>query len=75
MIGKTPKGAPLRCKFGRHTGQKQGGTMCFECPRCGGTFWQREDFRTVTALADARIARGEGDAAVDWALGEVRRRA
>lgn len=40
MIGKVPKGAPLRCKLHMHIGQERGGLMAFDCPRCGGSYWQ-----------------------------------
>lgn len=64
MIGDVPQGAPLRCRLRRHVGQENGGTMCFTCSRCGGTYWQPRDHRALTALGDAMIARGEGDAAL-----------
>lgn len=72
MIGDVPKGAPLRCRIGRHTGQEKGGTMCFQCPRCGGTYWQRGDYSAVMALADSMIERGDGDGALRVAQDAVR---
>jgi hypothetical protein len=72
MIGDVSKGAPRRCKLGRHIGQERGGTMVFTCSRCGGDFWQTADMRAVTAAADARIAAGD-HSAVSWAADEVAR--
>lgn len=73
MIGDVPKGAPWRCKLGRHKGQENGGTMMFTCPNCGGSYWQRGDYRAVTALADSMIAQGRGDEALSMAQDAVRR--
>lgn len=73
MIGDVPQGAPLRCTMGRHIGQSGGGTMAFTCPRCGGSYWQTQDMRDVTARADAMIAAGD-EGALDYARDEIRRR-
>lgn len=62
----------VRCKLGKHIGQAQGGTMMFTCSRCGGSFWQRGDYRAVTALADQLIADGKGHEAVRFAHDVVR---
>lgn len=67
MIGDVPKGAPLRCKLHIHTGQELGGTMCFTCLRCGGTFWQRRNYSAVTALGDRMIEEGRGEEAIAMA--------
>lgn len=48
-----------RCIFGRHTGQADGGTMMFTCPRCHESFWQRCDYSHVTRAANAAIDRGD----------------
>jgi uncharacterized C2H2 Zn-finger protein len=61
MIGDVPKGAPLKCRLGRHKGQSDGGTMCFTCPNCGGSFWQKRDYSAVTAQADRLIEAGRAD--------------
>lgn len=64
MIGDVPRGASLRCRFGRHTGQERGGLMVFTCPRCGGDYWQdRDDYRGALAVADAALVRGDRVAA------------
>ena len=73
MIGDVPKGAPLRCKLGRHTGQENGGTMVFTCSRCGGSFWQTKDYSAVTARADRLIDAGRGEEALDLARDAVKR--
>jgi uncharacterized C2H2 Zn-finger protein len=65
----------IRCLLGRHTGQKEGGTMMFTCPRCGGSFWQKHDLRAVTAHADRLIDAGRSDEALDYARREIKRRA
>lgn len=75
MIGDVPKGAPLRCRLGRHTGQENGGTMVFTCPRCGGSFWQAPDVRDLTGPADARLTAGEDpELVLRETMAEVRRR-
>jgi uncharacterized C2H2 Zn-finger protein len=53
----------LRCIFGLHTGQREGGTMVFYCPRCERSFWQRRDYSHVTAAADRLIEQGRSDEA------------
>lgn len=63
MIGDVPKGAPLRCRLGRHTGQERGGTMVFTCKRCGGDYWQPHDYSPVTRAADAALDRGDREGA------------
>lgn len=63
---------PLRCMIGRHTGQENGGTMKFTCPRCGGSFWQPADFRATTALADRMIEGGQADEALEMAQQTIR---
>lgn len=65
----------LRCVLGRHTGQKEGGTLMFTCRRCKGSFWQRADFSDVQVLCDKLIAQGHGREALRVAQDEVRRRA
>ena len=69
MIGETPKGAPLRCKLRRHTGQERGGLMVYTCPRCGGDFWQRYNPRMREALtkAELMVADGRVAEAVEYA--------
>lgn len=59
MIGETPKGAPLRCKLGRHVrkGFPEEGLSCYFCERCGGTYWQDKDYSAEIAAAD--LAGGE----------------
>lgn len=71
MIGDTPKGAPLKCRLGRHEGQERGGTMVFTCSNCGGSFWQTKDYSHITVLAEARLALGD-ESAVDWAHDKVK---
>jgi hypothetical protein len=55
MIGEVPKGAPLRCRLGRHTGS--------EPPAGGGTFHQKKDYSAQLRAADAAIDRGDLDLA------------
>lgn len=62
------------CRLGRHTGQREGGTMMFTCPRCGESFWQRHDFSGVTAFADRLIDEGRPDDALRYAEDEIRRK-
>lgn len=66
----------LLCRLGRHTGQAQGGTMMFTCPRCKRSLWQplrhRDRLRAVETEADLRLASGD-HSAVDWAHDEVAR--
>lgn len=56
------------CQLGRHTGQADGGTMMFTCPRCGGS----HNMRAITVAADMRVEAGDLSA-VDWAHEQVRR--
>jgi hypothetical protein len=75
MIGdKVPKGAPLRCRLGRHTGQAEGGTAMYTCPRCGGSYWQTVSMRDVQETADMMINAGRTDEALEYARREIRRR-
>jgi uncharacterized C2H2 Zn-finger protein len=71
MIGDVPKGAPLRCRLGRHTGQQDGGTMVYMCPRCGGSYWQPHDYSAVTRYADLLIANGQSEEALRFARDAV----
>jgi hypothetical protein len=66
MIGDVPKGAPWRCRLGRHTGRENGGTMVFSCPNCGGSYWQPDDprLREATLMGDALADAGRGDEAL-----------
>lgn len=64
---------PLRCMLGRHTGQKQGGTMMFLCPRCGGSYWQTKDFSAVTRRADFLIRTGHAEEGRELARKAVER--
>lgn len=64
----------LRCALGLHTGQAEGGTMMFTCPRCGGSFWQRADMSDVTRAADAMLDAGRVDDANAYVREEVKRR-
>jgi uncharacterized C2H2 Zn-finger protein len=53
----------LLCVIGIHTGQREGGTMMFTCPRCRRSLWQRKDYSHLTRAADAAIDRGDRAAA------------
>jgi uncharacterized C2H2 Zn-finger protein len=53
----------LRCMVGLHTGQREGGTMMFTCPRCRRSFWQRKDYSEITRYADILIENGQADEA------------
>lgn len=55
---------PIRCILGRHTGQAQGGTLMFTCPRCRGSFFQRDDYSAVERKADVLIDAGRTDDAL-----------
>lgn len=61
------------CMLGRHTGQREGGTMMFTCPRCGGSFWQRKDYSAITRYADMLIALGQADEALRFVRDAVRK--
>jgi predicted nucleic acid-binding Zn-ribbon protein len=62
LIGDVPKGAPLRCRMGRHIGQERGGLMVFQCPRCGGSYWQTNP-KYRAAMDQVRVAEDAGDMA------------
>lgn len=49
--------------IGRHTGQSDGGTMMFTCPRCRRSFWQPRDYSRATREADELIDAGDFDGA------------
>lgn len=63
----------LLCRFGRHTGQADGGTLMFTCPRCGGSFVQPVDYSDVTRYADMLIENGQGEEALRFARDAVRK--
>jgi uncharacterized C2H2 Zn-finger protein len=63
------------CKAGRHTGQAQGGTLMFTCPRCKRSFWQVEDYSDLTRLGDEMIDRGDIEGAKAMVRRELTRRA
>lgn len=65
----------LVCWFLGHKGQKEGGTVIFTCPRCGGVFFQRHDFSAVTKRADALISEGQSEEALRLAREEIQRHA
>lgn len=72
MIGDIPKRAPLRCRLGSHVGMESGGTLTFNCTRCGGTYWQPKDLSATTARADALIAQDRSAEAMETAQREIR---
>jgi predicted nucleic acid-binding Zn-ribbon protein len=55
-----PEGAPLLCRVGRHKGQEAGGLMIFQCPRCGGDYWQT-DPKYTAAMDQVRLAESRDD--------------
>jgi uncharacterized C2H2 Zn-finger protein len=63
----------IRCMLGRHTGQAEGGTLMFWCPRCEESFWQEKDLRHIQANADFMIEHGQCDQALDVAQAEIRK--
>lgn len=73
MIGDIPQDAPRKCRKGEHIGQEKGGTMVFYCPRCGGSFWQPYELRSLNPIADRMIDEGRGDEAIEMVRDRVRR--
>lgn len=75
MIGDVPKGAPFRCRLGRHRGSEPpaGGLSFFTCPDCGGTYHQKKDYSAELAAADRAIDRGDTDLARQIHEGAARR--
>jgi uncharacterized C2H2 Zn-finger protein len=63
----------LRCIVGLHTGQREGGTMMFYCPRCETSHWQRHDYSATTMRADRLIDEGRYDEAHEIVRHEVGR--
>lgn len=61
-----------RCVLGRHTGQENGGTMMFTCPRCRGSYMQPLDFSHVATEADTMIAQGDVSGALRMVRSAVR---
>lgn len=63
----------ILCVVGLHTGQRDGGTLMYTCPRCTKFRWQTRDYSAVTRRGDALIDEGRGDEALHYAQDKVRR--